>query len=148
MVTFKPKGRAVEIGAYQIPEYVDPAGAQLPPWDRPYIISAAIVERSRWDPETLAFYQMPDDSMSYRVKRGDIVIIDTGDRASPRDGSKYLIEHVGGARLRWVFVRHDGSLMLSPDSPMTRYQPEIVLPSDVSSVRIVGRVVAVISFLG
>lgn len=148
MVTCKTQGRAVEITAYQIPEYVDPAGAQMPPWDRPYIISSAIVEREKWDAETLTFYQMPDDSMSYRARRGDIVIIDAGDRAAPRDGAMYLIEHPGGARLRWVFVQQDGGLILAPDSPLQRYRQELVLPDNAPHLRIAGRTKCIISFLG
>ena len=139
-------GKKITINAYQIPEYVDPSGPQMPPWDRPYIISSSIVERMKWDFETLAFYQMADDSMSHRIKRGDLAIVDTADRVAVRDGAKYLIQTPAGAKVRWIFVRTDGGLTLAPDSGAVRYRPEDVPAALVGNVRLVGRIVCVISF--
>jgi hypothetical protein len=131
--------------AWHVPEYIDPTGGGLPPRRDPWPISRDFCESENIDPETLMLWQQPDDSMRYTVRRAGIVLIDTAD-VVPRDGQCYLLQHKSGARVRRVFVHHDGALQLSPDTTDAVYRVEIVPRAVVPSLSIIGRVRVTIGF--
>jgi hypothetical protein len=143
--SFTSSPRLVETRGYRIPEFID--GKSKSAWNAPYIISETFIEKMRLDPETLLFYQMPDDSMFQRIRRGDIALLDTADTIL-RDGEKFVIRHRAGARLRRVFIQMDGSLLLSPDVDGPQYRPEHVPENVAATMDIVGRVVLIVSFSG
>lgn len=130
----------VEIPCRAVREYIDPTGPRTKPWGEPFYLNLPYIERRGFNSDSMMFFQLPDYSMQNRARQGDIVFIDSSD-TTPRDGEMYLLQHKGGAKVRWIFVNQDGSLTLAPDAPLQRYTVETVGASLVKSLKIVGRVV-------
>lgn len=135
----KSKVQPVMAQMFVIPEYVDPRGAQMPPWGDEYVLSETICRRRGLDPLALMFYQHPDHSNFQRIRKGDICIVDTTSRI-PQNGLRYLIEHKYGARVRKVFGHQDESLELVPEALSPGFRPEIVPRNFVKKLKIIGQV--------
>ena len=76
--------------------------------------------------------------MEPRIQDGDALEVDTSQQQII-DGRVYTIYYEGGARVKRLFNSPGGSLLLRSDS--SNYPDIHVQPSDVSYVRIIGRVV-------
>jgi hypothetical protein len=145
MNAIKSKSRVKHVQAmmYQLEEYRDPTGSNLPPWGEPYNVSESICQKFGLDPYSLMLYQAADNSNFQSFPVGSVCIIDTSHRTM-RDGMRYLIQHPQGARIRRAFIGHDSSVTLCPDVANPNFRPEIVPAASVPLIKAVGWVACVL----
>lgn len=80
------------------------------------------------------------NSMSPRIRHGDVVFVDTED-CQPEDGCMFAILLQGATLVKLLEFRRDGVHIVSLASPD---RPDIVPPNEVESLRIQGRVLGAI----
>lgn len=80
------------------------------------------------------------DSMEPGINDGDILLVDTS-RREIRDGKVYVLEVAGDVRVKRLFWRADGSLLISSDSQSPDHRDEEVPAGALEIMRIVGQVV-------
>jgi len=90
------------------------------------------------DPDSLEVVVAEGHAMSPTISDGDLVLVNTSDRAFA-DVGIYVLEIAGRLRISRVQHRLDRTVLLISDNPV--YQAEVVSADLVSSVRIMGRVV-------
>ena len=87
----------------------------------------------------LAWMTAPDQSMSPRICQGDQLVIDTS-QTSVVDGGVYGVFYDGGARIKRLFRRPGGGLVLRSDNS-DQHPDMIISPDESTHIVIVGRVV-------
>lgn len=82
------------------------------------------------------------DSMADRIQDGDVLLVDTSQR-DIRDGKVYALSYDDFVRVKRLFTRFDGTLVLHSDNPNAKPRDEEVSPDKLEAlaVRIIGRVV-------
>lgn len=81
------------------------------------------------------------DSMAPWITDGDSLVIDTGD-TDVRDGEPYALRYGNELRVKRLYRRFDGVLVLRSDNlDKTKYPDEIVTATDLEHVEVIGRVV-------
>jgi phage repressor protein C with HTH and peptisase S24 domain len=89
-------------------------------------------------PANLVLVSSVGDSMMPTIKSGDLLLVDTGD-TSIRDHAIYALSFSGQLVVKRLQRRPDGSVLIISDN--AAYKMEEVAPGEVSSLRVVGRVV-------
>jgi len=108
--------------------------------ETPQAFRAEWIRRLRLRPNRLAAMQAAGNSMEPRIHDGDSLLIDTS-QTQVRDGGVYALWYDGGERVKRLFLRPGGGLLLRSDNPM---HPEITLSHDEAAcVRVIGRIVHV-----
>jgi len=117
------------------------AGAPAPPdFTSEYIAFRHDWIRSRFgiDPADLILETALGESMQPTIHNGDLLLVDTTDRAFNNFGI-YVLEVLGERLVKRVQRKLDGSLLLISDNET--YQPDQVPPALAKDVTVVGRVV-------
>ena len=89
--------------------------------------------------ENIRYFQAPDDSMSPRIRKGDIVFIDTGD-GNIADGV-FAMWFGDKIKLRRFTLNYDKTLKLSIDSPIPPVSYETVIYDNWENLPVAGRVI-------
>lgn len=118
------------------------AGAATPPAPRG---SEYIAFRHDWlrsafglEPADLTLEIAVGESMMPTIRSGDLLLIDSTDRAFSNFGI-YVLEILGERLVKRVQRKLDGSLVLISDN--ATYEPDQVPPGQVKDVQVIGRVV-------
>lgn len=105
----------------------------------PLAFRADWIRRMRLNPSKLASMKVVGDSMEDRLHDGDAVVIDTS-QVEVIDGKVYAIWYDGGERVKRLFRRPGGGLLIRSDNE-TKYPPITLTADETETVRIIGRVV-------
>lgn len=107
----------------------------------PQVFRAEWVRRERLKPGALASMYARGNSMEPRICDGDSLLVDTS-QMTVLDGRVYAVWYSGELRVKRLFKRVDGGLVIHSDND--RDYPRMEVPSDqMEHVRIIGRVVHV-----
>ena len=90
------------------------------------------------DYRSLVSIQAEGDSMEPTIRDGDVLIVDTS-VTDVENSRVYIVDVNSKLLVKRIQLRLDGSLTIKSDNP--RYEPETILPSDQSPIRIVGQVI-------
>lgn len=139
------QAREAPDGGVLIPRYEARASAGIgtpldPGWVSEKVLFSAdfIRHRLRRKPESLALIECTGDSMEPTLRDGDELLVDTTAN-DLRSGAIYILRVSGALLAKRVQPRLDGTVMIISDN--TRYPPEVVTPSEGTSLDIVGEVV-------
>lgn len=93
-------------------------------------------------PKNLTAIHASGDSMEPRIRNGDVLLIDTSAREIT-DGMVYALNYDGGIRVKRLYRRIDGTLVIHSDNPTYTPREELVTPDMMEAIepRIIGRVV-------
>lgn len=93
-------------------------------------------------PKSLRVIHAVGDSMADRIQDGDVLLVDTSQREI-KDGKVYALSYDDAVRVKRLFTRFDGTLVLHSDNPNAKPRDEEVSPDKLEAlaVRIIGRVV-------
>jgi transcriptional regulator with XRE-family HTH domain len=106
---------------------------------------ADFIRENQLEPAALISFDAGFDEMESRIGRGDTVLVDTS-KTSVEDGRVYAVAWNDELRVRRIFKRPTGGLILHADNPK---HPAINLAEDeMAAINIVGRVVNVQSAQG
>lgn len=109
--------------------------------EQPQAFRADWIRKKRLKPAKLATMTVSGDSMESRMHDGDAVVVDTS-QTEVIDGKVYALWYDGGERIKRLYRRPGGGLIIHSDNE-TRY-PQMTLSADEAEhVRIIGRVVHV-----
>lgn len=100
------------------------------------------LRRRGLNPKNLRVITASGDSMADRIQDGDVLLIDLSQREI-QDGKVYAVRYDGFIRVKRLFKRFDGTLVLHSDNPNAKPRDEEV-PRDqleALAVHIIGRVV-------
>jgi len=95
-------------------------------------------------PDAAAVYAVRDDAMEPTIPIGSLLIVDRSATMITGSGL-YAIVGVNGVAARRAQSMFDGSLKLIADNP--RYEPELLSPASVGTLKIAGRVRAALVLL-
>jgi phage repressor protein C with HTH and peptisase S24 domain len=139
------QARQAPDGGVLIPRYEARASAGIgtpldPGWVSEKVLFSAefIRHRLRRKPENLALIECTGDSMEPTLRDGDELLVDTTAN-DLRSGAIYILRVSGSLLAKRVQPRLDGTVMIISDN--TRYPPEVVTPSEGTTLDIVGEVV-------
>ncbi|PPC77916.1 hypothetical protein C4K68_07675 [Pokkaliibacter plantistimulans] len=94
---------------------------------------------------SLAAVHISGDSMTPRLQNGDRVLIDTADKQI-KDGKVYAIAVEDELRVKRLFKKIGGGILISSDNKADpAYRDELITPQDEHHLRVIGRVVRIIS---
>ena len=102
-----------------------------------FSVEADWLARNRFDPEHLIALEVTGESMEPRLYRGDVVVVNTADKA-PADGQVFAVNYEGEAVIKRL-TRDAGQWWLTSDNPDQRRFPRKLC--DGITCLIVGRVV-------
>lgn len=105
----------------------------------PQAFRADWIRARRLKPRCLTCMSAAGDSMSPWLNDGDAVVVDRGDR-DVRDGQPYAVRYGDELRVKRLFRRFDGGLLLRSDNA-DRYPDETITPDELEHVEVIGRVV-------
>lgn len=94
------------------------------------------------DEPSLKFVRSPDDTMEPTLHEGDILLIDEG-QTDPVDGAIYVLLRMDGETIikRLSRTMTSGWIIRSDHQDKRHYPDEVVSESEISNLRIAGRVV-------
>lgn len=107
----------------------------------PLAFRADWIRRMKLKPAKLAAMRVTGDSMENRLHDGDAVVVDTSQR-EVIDGKVYALWYDGGERVKRLYRRPGGGLLIHSDN-VTKYPQLSLTPDEAAHVRIIGRVVHV-----
>lgn len=132
-------------GTVPIPRYDARASAGIgTPLDAGWMVEKVLFpadfirSKLRRNADHLALIDCSGDSMEPTLHHGDQLLVDTSVQ-DLRSGAIYILRVGGSLLAKRVQPRLDGTVMIISDN--TRYQPELVTPSESSPLDIVGEVV-------
>lgn len=99
------------------------------------------IQRMRLNPERLKRFKVKGDSMETLLFNGDTVLVNTAENEFERlvDGKVYAIRYGNELRVKRLFRKLDGTLILHSDNP--DHKEEVVPPALVQQhITIIGRV--------
>ncbi|MCP3899548.1 MAG: helix-turn-helix transcriptional regulator [Desulfobacteraceae bacterium] len=80
------------------------------------------------------------DSMSPVINDGSVILVNTKDKKII-DGKYYALNYSGEARVKALYKKIDGSILIRSISTEPAYKDEILTPDELEHLHIVGRVV-------
>lgn len=99
------------------------------------------IRKMKLKPSKLASMRVTGDSMEDRFHDGDAVVIDTS-QTDIIDGKVYALWYDGGERIKRLYRRPGGGLVIHSDNEAKN--PQLTLtPEEAAQVRVIGRVVHV-----
>lgn len=107
----------------------------------PLAFRADWIRRMKLKPAKLAAMRVTGDSMENRLHDGDAVVIDTS-QTEVVDGKVYALWYDGGERVKRLYRRPGGGLIIHSDNAAKYPQLTLTL-EEAAHVRIIGRVVHV-----
>ena len=107
--------------------------------EQPQAFRAEWIRRKRLKPSKLAVMYVVGDSMEDRLQDGDAVVVDTS-QTDVVDGKVFALWYDGGERIKRLFRRPGGALIIHSDND-TKHPQMTLTPDEASHVRIIGRVV-------
>lgn len=105
----------------------------------PLAFRADWIRKRRLRPSKLAAMRVIGDSMEDRLHDGDAVVIDTSQR-DVIDGKVYALWYDGGERVKRLYRRPGGGLIIHSDN-QAKYPQLTLTPEEAQHVRLIGRVV-------
>lgn len=108
---------------------------------QPLAFRADWIRKKRLNPSKLASMQVVGDSMEDRLHDGDAIVIDTS-QTEVSDGNVYALWYDGGERVKRLYRRPGGGLIIHSDNE-SKYPQLTLTPDEANHVRIIGRVVHV-----
>jgi transcriptional regulator with XRE-family HTH domain len=100
-------------------------------------------QRHRINPESTATMVVCGDGMEPRLRDGDSIIVDVCQNETIMDGKIYVIAHEGEVKVKRLFKRFGGLLIVS-DNKSKPEHADIEVPADkMAFVKVIGLVVAV-----
>ena len=88
----------------------------------------------------LVIVEVDGDSMEPSIRHGDSILVDTGS-VEVHDGKVYVIRYRDELRVKRLFSRYDGALIIRSDN-YNKFPEEVVPPQDLNGqVQVIGRVV-------
>lgn len=97
------------------------------------------VRGQRMNPKKLVALQTVGDSMEPRISDGDTLLVDLG-QTEVMDGRIYAIRYGDELRVKRLFKRYDGALVIRSDNA-EMYPEETVPPEAKTQIAVIGRVV-------
>ena len=91
-------------------------------------------------PKHLMIFEVDGDSMSPRINHGDSLLVDTS-RRDPEDGKVYILRYGNDARVKRVHATPTGGIRLASDNTAPEYTDDVISPTDMEHLQILGRVV-------
>ena len=107
--------------------------------ERALAFRAEWIRKMRLSPAKLVAFMASGDSMEPRIQDGDALVIDTSQRQI-MDGKVYALYYEGGERVKRLFKKPDGSLLVRSDNS-SKYPDMLVPVNELEYIRIIGRVV-------
>lgn len=88
--------------------------------------------------ENLRVCEVHGPSMEPYLTEGDVVLLDTG-QTRLDEGSVYAVRYGDDVRIKRLFRRSDGSILVRSDNP--RFPEEIVSPASVNDFAVIGKMI-------
>ena len=98
------------------------------------------LEEKGYDKDGLIVVCARGDSMQPRIRDGDALLVKTGE-SSIIDGAVYVLNYANNARVKRLWLKYDGSLLMCSDNPDPQYKDELIPASDADQLNVIGRVV-------
>ena len=98
------------------------------------------IKRKGLNINDLVVVRVEGESMGPRLQPGDIVLVDRS-RTVVKDGKVYVIRNGDQLRIKRLFWRYDGELIIRSDNPDPIYRDEIVPKDVVENLYIIGEVI-------
>lgn len=105
----------------------------------PQVFRAEWVRKERLKPSALASMYVRGESMAPRLRDGDSVVVDTS-QTTVIDGKVYALWYAGELRVKRLYKRIDGGLVIHSDNDADYPRMEAP-PEQLEHIRIIGRVV-------
>lgn len=106
----------------------------------PLAFTAEWIKRLGLQRRNLVIVNVHGDSMEPSIRDGDAVLVDLG-TARVRDGNIYVLRYGDELRIKRLFRRYDGALIVRSDNS-EKYPDETIPPQDLDGqVEVIGRVV-------
>lgn len=110
--------------------------------EQPQAFRADWIRRRRLRPNKLAVMYAAGNSMEPRIHDGDALLVDTSDTAV-RDGGVYALWYEGGERVKRLYRRPSGGLIVRSDNNQAGFPDFTLSAEEAGAVRIIGRVVLI-----
>ncbi|MBV5272213.1 MAG: helix-turn-helix transcriptional regulator [Lamprocystis purpurea] len=105
----------------------------------PLVLDTEWLRRSGLRAEHAAVLYMQEDSMEPSIRQGDVLLVDLGEQKI-QDGGIFAIRYAHELRVRRLYRRYDGGLILRSEN-RGRYPDETIPPADQDvHVQVIGRV--------
>lgn len=91
-------------------------------------------------PKHLMIFEVDGDSMSPRINHGDSLLVDTS-RIEPENGKVYILRYGNEARVKRIHTNPIGGITLASDNSAPEYTDDVIGPTDMEHLQILGRVV-------
>ena len=107
--------------------------------DQPQAFRADWIRQHQLKPSALACMQAEGDSMEPRLCDGDSLLVDTS-QTDIIDGKIYALAYAHELRVKRLYKLPSGGILIRSDNS-SKYPEMTVQPSDLETIRVVGRVV-------
>jgi phage repressor protein C with HTH and peptisase S24 domain len=105
----------------------------------PLAFQSSWIKREGLHRSSLCVVEAHGDSMEDRIHDGDILVVDTS-KKQVVDGKVYALRYQNELRVKRLYRRYDGGLILHSDNK-DKYPPENIPPEGFDHIEIIGRVV-------
>lgn len=97
-----------------------------------------------WAAKELAVVQVDGDSMMPRLHDDDKILVKTT-CTNVKNNKVYAILYADELRVKRLELRYDGALLIKSDNPAPEYSDQVIPAQDIENIKIVGRVVHLVS---
>jgi hypothetical protein len=105
----------------------------------PLAFQSSWIKREGLHRSSLCVVEAHGDSMEDRIHDGDVLVVDTS-KKQVVDGKVYALRYQNELRVKRLYRRYDGGLILHSDNK-DKYPPENIPPEGFDHIEIIGRVV-------
>lgn len=133
-------GSAPETSGYLVPPLstVPSQAGMVDLGDLSFAFHRDFLEANELDAGRILLVAAPDDSMSGRIEKGDLILIDLRETAVSND-DMFAIMVAGRLRLRWIRQDLDGNYVIQAER-REYYPDDVVSPEKLKALHILGRV--------